>query len=180
MEKNTSKKIQITGKRNIDSFSNNKEKSRKSFLDYESKKDNNTDLILNKSKQIEILNKLYLGECYVGYQYVEKEIKKKISAYKRQDISKKRYNKETLITYDECVEKLVLSKLKCNYCLCDCILVYKNVREKKQWTLDRIDNDMDHSKKNTVICCLECNLKKRTTNDNAFRFAKQVNIIKGF
>ena len=71
--------------------------------------------------------------------------------------------KKTLITYDECVEKLVLSKLKCYYCLCDCILVYQHVREKKQWTLDRIDNDIDHSNENTVICCLECNLKKRTT-----------------
>lgn len=174
------KKIIITGKRNIDAFDKKKEKKRKSFLDFKSKKDNSNNLILNKSKQIEILNKLYLEETYDGCKYVKKEINRKIAAYKRQDITKKRYNEKTLITYDECIEKLVLSKLKCHYCLCDCLLVYQHVREKKQWTLDRIDNDIDHSNKNTVICCLECNLKKRTTNDEAFRFAKQVKIIKGF
>ena len=29
-----------------------------------------------------------------------------------------------------------------------------------QWTLDRIDNNIGHSKENVVICCLKCNLKE--------------------
>ena len=67
---------------------------------------------------------------------------------------------DKFITYDEIIEKLVLSKLKCYYCRCECLLMYKNVREKKQWTLDRINNNIGHHKNNVVICCLECNLKK--------------------
>ena len=31
---------------------------------------------------------------------------------------------------------------------------------------------------NTVICCLECNLKKGTMNDEKFKFTKQLKITK--
>ena len=43
-----------------------------------------------------------------------------------------------------------------------------------QWTLDRINNDIGHFKDNVVICCLRCNLKKGTKNDEHFKFAKQM------
>ena len=58
--------------------------------------------------------------------------------------------------------------------------MYKNVREYRQWTLDRINNDNGHNKENVVICCLECNLKKGTINDEKFKFTKQMRIIKTF
>ena len=172
------KKIEITGKRNIDSFSKKKEKKRKSFLDI-NMKDICSNYIFNPKNQIMFVNKLYLQEEFEGIVYAKKEITKKILGYKMQDTRKKISLKE-LITYEECIEKLVLSKLKCHYCLCNCILLYENVREKKQWTLDRLNNDIGHSSDNTVICCLECNLKKRTTGENEFKFAKQLRVIKGF
>ena len=56
--------------------------------------------------------------------------------------------------------------------------MYNNVREKKQWTLDRLDNDIGHYNSNVVISCLECNLKKRRMNDDDFKFIKQMKIIK--
>ena len=56
--------------------------------------------------------------------------------------------------------------------------MYENVREKKQWTLDRMDNDEGHNKNNVVICCLECNIKRGTLDDKKFKFAKQMRIIK--
>ena len=52
------------------------------------------------------------------------------------------------------------------------------MREPKQWTLDRIDNDKCHSKDNTVIACLKCNLDRRVTNIDKFKFTKQLNIMK--
>ena len=58
--------------------------------------------------------------------------------------------------------------------------MYDNVREKKQWTLDRLDNDQGHNRDNIVISCLDCNLKKRTMDDNKFKFSKQMRIIKKY
>ena len=58
--------------------------------------------------------------------------------------------------------------------------MYENVRESKQWTLDRIDNNIGHNKDNVVICCLECNLKRGTIDDKKFKFTKQMRIIKTF
>ena len=58
--------------------------------------------------------------------------------------------------------------------------MYDNVREKKQWTLDRLDNDQGHNRDNIVIACLDCNLKKRTMDDDKFKFSKQMRIIKKY
>jgi hypothetical protein len=48
----------------------------------------------------------------------------------------------------------------------------------KQWTLDRIDNDIGHNKKNLVIACLECNLKRKRTNKDKFMFTKNMKITR--
>ena len=58
------------------------------------------------------------------------------------------------------------------------MIMYANKREPLQWTLDRIDNNMGHSNKNTVICCLKCNLERRRINDKKFKFTKQMRLIK--
>ena len=168
------KKILITGKRNIDSFSN-KDKKR-----LESEKWKNKELLLDNKKQINILNKLYLKEEYEGIKTVQRSIKKKIKGYENQDIKKDKLNKKKLINYDDLLEILVISKLKCYYCKCDCLLMYDNVREKKQWTLDRLNNDEGHNRDNVVVSCLECNLKKGTIDDKKFKFAKQMRIIKKY
>ena len=57
-------------------------------------------------------------------------------------------------------------------------LLYDIVREAKQWTLDRINNDIGHNIDNVLISCLECNLKRRRTNKDAFLFTKQLVIVK--
>lgn len=168
------KKILITGKRNIDSFSN-KDKKR-----LESEKWENKELLLDNKKQINILNKLYLKEEYEGIKTVKKSIEKKIKGYENQDIKKDKLNKNKLIKYEDLLEILVISKLKCYYCKCDCLLMYDNVREKKQWTLDRLDNEEGHNRDNVVVSCLECNLKKGTMDDKKFKFAKQMRIIKKY
>ena len=41
-------------------------------------------------------------------------------------------------------------------------------------------NRKEHTKENTVISCLKCNLQKRRRDDKKFRFTKQMNLIKIF
>ena len=166
------KKIVIKGKRNIDGITGEKNKTRKITSNVNKK-------VFNKISQVEYLNKLYLGENYDGIDFVKKEVERKLSGYKNQDVKKRKLS-DKLISYEECLEKLVISKLKCYYCKIDCLLTYENVREQSQWTLDRIDNSIGHEKDNVVICCLKCNLKRRTTDDEKFKFTKQMRIIKTF
>ena len=167
--------ITINGKRNIDAINNTKDTVRLTSIKWDNK-----SYLLQKNKQQNLINQLYLGEKFQGYDNVKREIKKKLNSYKNQDIKKEKYNNKLFITYDNLIEKIVISKLLCYYCKKNCILMYENVREDMQWTLDRINNNEGHNTNNVVICCLKCNLKRRTTNDKHFKFAKQMKIIKKY
>ena len=85
-----------------------------------------------------------------------------------------------MINYDQLLEKMVVSKMKCHYCLHEVLLYYISSREPLQWTLDRIDNSLGHNNNNVVIACLQCNLQRRRQDDKKFLFGKQMNIIKKY
>uniref|UniRef100_A0A6C0JC68 HNH nuclease domain-containing protein n=1 Tax=viral metagenome TaxID=1070528 RepID=A0A6C0JC68_9ZZZZ len=165
------KRIIINGKRNIEKIKGEKGKRKVT--------ENIDKNVFDKLFQVEYLNKLYLEENFNGFTFIKKEVERKITGYKNQDIKKTKLE-ENLITYEQCLEKLVISKLKCYYCKKECLLTYENVREESQWTLDRLDNSQGHNKDNVVICCLKCNLKRRTLDDKKFKFSKQMRIIKTF
>ena len=74
------KKIKITGKRNVESLKGIKNPKR-----LESEKWDNKDLLLNSKKQTNILNQLYLNEKFDGCKSVEQSIKRKIKGYENQD-----------------------------------------------------------------------------------------------
>ena len=166
------KSIKIIGKRNVDSFKPKDERKRKILNKVAEKKE------LLEEDPRKLVKKLCANEDFSGNSFVKKELERKIKSYKTQDIKKDKLNEEKLIKFDECVDKLVLSKMKCYYCMEDMLLIYENVREPKQWTLDRIDNSIGHHTDNVVISCLRCNLKRRTMNDKKFKFSKQMKIIK--
>jgi hypothetical protein len=128
--------------------------------------------------QVSLVNKYYLGQGDVMEKYVKREIAQKISGYKSQDVRKELFDEGHLITATSVVEKLVVSKLRCNYCGGVVKVLFTCVRDKQQWTLDRVDNDMGHSTDNTVICCLKCNLERRVLDSEKFTFTKQMRIKK--
>ena len=111
-------------------------------------------------------------------QMIISHIKTKLSSYKQQDILKKKYLPQDFVSYNDVIGLLTQSNMKCYYCSCETYLLYEIVREMKQWSLDRINNDIGHNKNNLVICCLECNLKRRRTNKDAFFFTKNLKIQK--
>lgn len=111
-------------------------------------------------------------------QMIVSHIKTKLSSYKQQDILKKKFSTQDFVSYSDVITLLNDSNMKCYYCSCETYLLYEIVREMKQWSLDRINNDIGHNKNNLVICCLECNLKRRRTNKDAFFFTKNLKIQK--
>lgn len=156
-----------------------------------------------------LINKIYLGESESIYtKELKRELQKKLNGYLSQD-KRKGLTDISLITIDELIEKLVVSRLKCCYCKESIKLLYKSKpliepviesniirrtetetrtvstgknnntdRDFKQWTLDRINNNLEHSNKNTVISCLKCNLDRRRKNFHAFTFTKNLCIRK--
>jgi len=169
------KVVTILGKRNTDALNKECKKTRKV-----AEKWKHSEKLLNKKRQINMLNKIYLNESFEGCNSILSELKKKHTGYKTQDVDKKLLNEEKFISFEQLQEKLVLSKLTCYYCKKDMLLMYDKPREETQWTLDRIDNDMGHNNDNVVISCLKCNLKRRRTDSDKFKFTKQMKIIKKF
>jgi hypothetical protein len=106
------------------------------------------------------------------------EINKKISGYKQQDRIKKRYDEPQFLTLESVVLKMVECELKCRYCRGEMDVIYDISRESRQWSVDRINNDLGHNLTNFHLACLECNLKRRRRTDEKFLFTKQLNIIK--
>ena len=137
-------------------------------------------LSYNLNQHSNIINMLYLNDGFDNKQYIVTSIKNKLNGYKSQDRKKKRFDKEKFISYEELVEKMVVSKLDCHYCRHKCCLISNKKRDYIQWTLDRINNDIGHFTDNVVISCLKCNLQKRRRNDEHFKFAKQMRIIKHY
>lgn len=133
---------------------------------------------ISHSEQISLLNQSYLEEKKDKKNMIYREINKKMNGYKNQDIKKQIYNEKKLITLEETMEKLVISKLKCHYCLQNIHILYTRNRDETQWTLDRIDNNLCHSNENTVIACLKCNLQRRCQDAKKFTFTKQLRIAK--
>lgn len=172
------KQIKITGKNNIEKlFKPNNDHKTKVSENFFNKKNKLLNEFTHKN-QIDFVNNIYMGNDFEMKKITMREIKKKHASYKNQDIKKGVFNEEMFIKNEEIIEKLVVSKLKCFYCKIPMMILYDNVRENCQWTLDRIDNNLGHNNGNVVISCLKCNLQRRTLKMEHFKFTKQLKIIK--
>ena len=133
------------------------------------------------TSQIEIINDIFNNK----FSYTDEkskiaiqDIHKKISGYKQQDKIKKKFDETNFLTYESIIIKMIECELKCKYCLKELFVLYDISRENKQWTVDRIDNDLGHNIDNYHLACLECNLKRRRRTDEKFLFTKQLKLIK--
>ena len=111
-------------------------------------------------------------------EFIIRQINNKIYGYKAQDIEKDKLNEEKLVTLDNVLELMIQCENKCYYCKETVNVLYEYVREPKQWTLDRLDNDYGHNNDNVVISCLSCNLRRKTMHPERYVFTKQLNILK--
>jgi len=137
-----------------------------------------TDYTLEK--QFPILKRLF--ENLLITDNLEKiyksEIQHKIASYRSQDVLKKLYNPELFVDYPFVIRLLMESELNCFYCKKKVWIVYPNVREPMQWSLERIDNTMGHNQDNVVIACLSCNLRRRTMYYERFLFTQNIGVVR--
>jgi hypothetical protein len=128
----------------------------------------------NYDEQLICLHKLLNGEVFDEKKYFIQALKNKLDSYKQQD-KKKTYDAyDNFITLENIIEKLVACNMKCYYCNSKTLVLFKNLRDNYQWTLDRLNNYDEHSNANTIICCLKCNLQRRRKNSEKFKFTKQL------
>lgn len=139
-------------------------------------------LFLNYNKQLEMIKEIYFkineNDVIREKSIIVQELDKKINSYKQQDTIKKIYNELQFVDIRIVLQKLIDCNMLCFYCKCETYLLYENVRELTQWTVDRIDNSLGHNNDNFVISCLNCNIKRRKTNSDKFLFTKQLSLIK--
>lgn len=129
--------------------------------------------IVTHKEQYECLLKLYQDIAYDDMQIYTSEIKSKLSGYKQQDREKKRDISDNIV-YCDVIEKLVASKLQCYYCKVNVNILYRNIKQEDQWTLERINNDISHTTNNCEICCLRCNLKRRCMPSYVYKKSKEI------
>lgn len=106
------------------------------------------------------------------------QLKYKIAGYKCQDQKKKLFDQSKFITLKKTIDLLIMSELSCFYCKEKTILLYEDVREPKQWSLERINNQFGHNQDNVEIACLSCNVKRRTMRCERFIFSTECKNIK--
>jgi len=172
------KKIIINELTNGSKQINKKEKEKKMRVETKTWGLNNDDLSFET--QLRLLKMIFNNEKTIDKHIgmIVSHIKAKISSYKQQDILKGKLNDSEFVSFNDVIDLLFESQMKCHYCSCETYLLYEVVRENKQWSLDRINNEIGHNKNNLLIACLECNLKRRRTNKDAFFFTKNLKIVR--
>ena len=128
----------------------------------------------NYDTQLLYLQKLHKDVAFDEKKYFIQALKHKLDSYKQQDKKKTYDDYDNFITLENIIEKLVVCNMKCYYCNNKTLILFKNLRDDYQWTLDRLNNYDEHSNANTIICCLKCNLQRRRKNSEKFKFTKQL------
>ena len=108
---------------------------------------------------------------------LEKHIKDKLRGYVQQDKEKKIYAPEKFIDYLSVLDLFEKTEGQCHYCKESVLLLYDFVRDPKQWTLERKNNEHGHNKDNLLIACLNCNIKRKCMKIDKYILTKQLSKI---
>jgi hypothetical protein len=139
---------------------------------------------LDPIQQLEYVRQI-VDECEIPCQrlstpcqFIKQQIQQKLGSYKCQDAKKHKYDELLFIQHHQVLQLMIQCENKCFYCKEPTHVLYENVREPKQWTLERIHNHIGHNETNVVIACLQCNLRRRTMHYQRYVLTKEMNIIK--
>ena len=179
------KKIILTLPENINQCNSNNNstkiippKQQKSRKVTEMKKWNFDNITMEEEKELIIECRKPVSQVK-STEFLKQQIKNKLSSYKSQDKQKQLFSETEFINLQQTIELLEESQHKCFYCKEPVKLLYANVREPKQWTLERLDNDHGHNYGNVKIACLNCNLRRRTMYHERFSTTQEIkNVVK--
>jgi hypothetical protein len=110
--------------------------------------------------------------------FVHQQMKQKIYGYRTQDIKNNILNPSIFVELEDIIEKCFKCNLACFYCNEPVMILYEHVRDPKQWTVERIDNNYGHNHNNFEIACLSCNIRRRTIHFERYILTKQLKHIK--
>jgi hypothetical protein len=126
----------------------------------------------NQLKLLSIFNPTNLKDKI--HQIIYSQIKTKIRSYKEQDLKKNKYDSCKFVTIEFILNKFKESNMICFYCNEPTKILYEYVREPKQWTVERLNNEFGHNCDNIEIACLSCNLRRRTMHFERYLTTKQI------
>ena len=172
------KNIDINNLENSKKIVVEKEKSQRKLIEKE--KWDFDETFFQEEKQLDFMKNIQINkDLYPDiYKRVIQQIQRRITSYKSQDREKGLFNEEKFIDIQYILDLLKECDYKCFYCNHIIKILYKLVREEKQWSVERIDNNFGHNKENVTIACLECNLRRKTMYHERFKFTKQLTIVK--
>lgn len=120
------------------------------------------------------------GNIYnIGHTaFVSQQIRQKMYGYRAQDIMNGIFDINRFVKLTDIINKCRDCKLLCFYCHEPMLILYEFVRDPKQWTVERIDNDYGHNHDNFEIACLSCNCRRRTIHFERYLLTKRLRDIK--
>lgn len=110
-------------------------------------------------------------------RFVAQQMRQKIYGYRSQDIANGIFDAQKFVELEDIVEKCRACRLACFYCHENVMVLYEYVRDPKQWTVERIDNNYGHNHDNFEIACLSCNIRRRTIHFERYLLTKQLRNI---
>jgi hypothetical protein len=135
---------------------------------------------LDPSQQLEYVRQITQGAITddAPCHFINRQIQQKLGGYRGQDVKKNKLDVDRFINREQVLHLMLNVENLCFYCQEKVQVLYENVREPRQWTLERMDNDHGHNHDNVTIACLACNLRRRNMHYERYLFTKQLTICK--
>jgi hypothetical protein len=130
------------------------------------------------SAQLEMARALRDNVAGAKMAVAMQHVRQKIYGYRVQDFAKNKYNHLLFLREKDVLEMLCDCDMQCYYCHTPVMLIYEDVRDPRQWSIERMDNAHGHNRGNTAIACLQCNLRRRTIRAERYVLTKSIAIVK--
>lgn len=99
----------------------------------------------------------------------------KINSHRSYDKNRNFYYEQDFIDFEDIFMKICKQKGKCFYCKTKLKLINYKPYQGNQFSIDRLNSETSHTRINTVVSCLNCNVKKGKTSPH--QYIKTMNYV---